>query len=262
MRAAYKQVFLGQAVKPHKRAGGWCCKSQRRETILVPNACLESQHSEQLFGSKVAEVVPGWPDDHGRPSTMGPPGGPRNGRQADVGAWNRRPWSWAEGLLISAGVAQVRGCRQSLHDLHVSDALAYFEGRFPTHKAISCRHLNSVQHEAVFLGACRPTAEKMLTADRWVQCSSHVWVSVVVGSHYSVCYTVLVPRIAQPMICWTCSVPSSGSLWETMGVGSLRTPILHTRSCWTWHEVVPLHTYLRRNCPAEPELCVARPFSP
>ena len=54
MRAANKQVLLGQAVKPHKR--GSHCKSQRRETILVPNECLESQHDEQLFfESKVAK---------------------------------------------------------------------------------------------------------------------------------------------------------------------------------------------------------------
>ena len=62
--------------------------------------------------------------------------------------------------------AQVRGCRQSLHDLHVSNALAYFEGRFPTHKAISCAPAARWQASEQFLGACWPTAEKMLTADR------------------------------------------------------------------------------------------------
>ena len=219
MRAAYKQVFLGQAVKLHKRAGGWHCKSQRRKekwSRYLSNVCLERRHSEQLFESKVAEVVPGWPDDHGRSSTMGTPGGRRNGRQADLGAWNR-PWNWAEG--------------------HTGDLHFRCPGTFWRRKVSSPQShclcsgqmqgvwtLNSVQHEAVFCGAWWSTAEKMLTADRWVQRSSLLWVSVVVGSHHSVCHTVLVPRVAQPMICWTCSVPLERSCeWRH----TFQVPVLH-----------------------------------
>ena len=58
----------------------------------------------------------------------------------------------------------------------------------------------------------------MTSICRWVQFSSLWWVSVVVGGQHSVCHTVLVPRIAQPIICWTCSVLSSGWLCVTMAV--------------------------------------------
>ena len=59
---------------------------------------------------------------------------------------------------------------------------------------------------------------QMTSICRWVQFSSLWWVSVVVGGQHSVCHTVLVPRIAQPIICWTCSVLSSGWLCVTMAV--------------------------------------------
>ena len=139
---------------------------------------MESQHSERLFfESKVAEVVPGWPDDHGRPSTI------RNLEDQEM--VGKRMWAVETtshetvrdaGHLHfidpePAGVSVLLKCEVagSHYTFQMPLPLLKKEGVQPTKPFLFLRpadgkHLNSVQHEAVICAAFSST--EMLTANR------------------------------------------------------------------------------------------------
>ena len=166
----------------HKRAGGGWCKSQHIETILVVKSMFgKSAFWAAVFwkqGCRGCARLAWWAwqaQHHGQTWRI------KKWWASGCGWLKQQPMKMSWGAFIDserAGVAVLLKCEVagSHYTFQMPSPILKKEGVQPTKPFLlfwrsDGRHLDSVQHEAVFRVGFSSTSEKMLTAVRWVQCS-------------------------------------------------------------------------------------------